>query len=126
MGRVNRQNIAFVFSRGKTHPGMRCSLRRMAAAVHPDSSRLLVVVDVLLDGDEFLRDWIALFPNPEIVRSTIDVRDNVHFALMLRYREAGGVPRQTIHACSVRNRQTHIIREFRARPTLMSIFMKHG
>ena len=39
---------------------------RLRTVVHPNGTSLFVIVDVIPDRDEFLRDRIALFPNPQI------------------------------------------------------------
>src|SRR5437867_6332091 len=126
MSRVDREDVSLPFARGETHPCMRRSVRRMAAAIHPYGPGLLIIVDVLLDGDQLLRNRVALFPDPEVVGTAIDVRQNVHFALMLGYGETRCIPGQPIDARSVRDGNTGVVRQFRARSALVGVFVHDG
>src|SRR5688500_17421905 len=64
----------------------------MRTAVHPDSACLLVGADVVLDRDDALRLGIFLFPDSQLQRTVVDVRRDVHAALVLLQRQARGVP----------------------------------
>src|ERR1043166_1587663 len=105
MCRVDREHVAFELAGREAFPRMRGELRRMRTAVHPDRPRLLVRADVVLDGDEDLRVRIALFPNPQLQRTTIDVRGDMHLTLMLGERQPRWVPAEGPLTRAVVNRQ---------------------
>src|ERR1700730_13312015 len=89
---VDGENIVFPFAGRKPRPGVRRGVGRMRAAVHPERTGLFVVIDVLFNGDEFLRDRVALIPDLQIQRAAIDIGDDVDFALIFGYGEAGSIP----------------------------------
>src|SRR5438552_13396394 len=98
----------------------------MLAAIHPDGSALLIVVDVLPDRDQFLRNRIAFFPNPEVVRTTIDIAQDMRFTLMLGNSEARRIPGERVHTRAIRDRKAEIVRELGARASFVLIFVHHG
>src|SRR5579863_5073391 len=112
---IYRQDAAVPLSRRKAHPGVQRGIARMRAAVHPDSSRLFVVVYVLLDGNELLRLRVSLFPNPDVQRAAVDVGHDVRFALMLRHGETGSVIAQSRKTSSFIDRKPEVVRQLRTR-----------
>ena len=89
---VDGQDVAFPLAGRKSHEGMHGVIGRMRTAIHPDGARLFVGADVILDGDYLLGIGVLFFPDPEMQRAMIDVRRNVHAALVFLQREARCVP----------------------------------
>src|SRR5665213_989485 len=97
----------------------------MRTPVHPNGAGLLVVIDVLLDRNQFLRYRISLFPNAKIERPAVDVLHAVHFALMFREREAGSIVAQSRQPRPIRDGNTQVVNQLRTRPALARVLMKY-
>ena len=69
-------------------------LRRMRPAIHPDGAPLLIGADVLLNRDQTLRLRILFFPDSQVQRAAINIRNDVNPALVFRYRQARRIPAQ--------------------------------
>ena len=98
----------------------------MRTPVHPDRARLLVGADVVLDRDELLRVRIALFPDPELQRTSIYVGRDVHLALMLGQRQSRRIPAERPLPRAVGDRQAEIVAELGAGNALGLIFIESG
>ena len=89
----HRKRIAFPLAGGEAHPGVSNTFRWMRAAVHPNRTVLFIGADVLPNGDDALRLRVSFFPDAQVQRAAVDVRNHVNFALMFGYGEPGGAPR---------------------------------
>lgn len=66
MRRIDGQDVAFIFSGGKPHPGVLRVGGRMWTPVHPNGPISLGDLAEHLEGDEALRVRIPLLPEPEV------------------------------------------------------------
>src|SRR5215813_1687207 len=81
--RRDSQHIAFEDTRRETHPRMWRIFAGMRPAIHPDRPALLVRVDVFVNRNQRMGDFIAFFPHSYLERTTMNVLDHVNLALML-------------------------------------------
>ena len=123
VGGGDGQHVAFPRAGREPLPGVRRVLGRMRTAVHPDRARLFVGADVVLDRDERLGLGIALFPDAQLQRTAIDVRRNVHLALVLVERQARRVPAERPLARRFGDREAEIVDEVRTGDALGLIFV---
>src|SRR2546430_12732849 len=63
----------------------------MRAAVHPDRPELHVRAEVLLVGNDFLCGRILFFPDPELERPAVNMRQIVGLTLVLEDRHTRNV-----------------------------------
>src|SRR5579871_4256145 len=98
----------------------------MRPAVHPDGAGLLIRADVLLDRDDLLRLRVLFIPDPQVQWAAIDIRRDMHLALMLRKCEPRGVPAFRPEASSVSDGEPGVIHELRARSSFGLILHEPG
>src|SRR5438034_10871124 len=120
------EHAAAPLTGGKSHPRVRRVRGRMRAAVHPDRPFLLVSTDVLLDRDQFLADGVALLPDSQLQRTTIDICGGVDLTLVLRSFQTQRIPTERPAARRVIHRQSEVIDERRSRDALWLILVVTG
>src|SRR4051812_21870838 len=94
----------------------------MGTAIHPDGPGLLIRADVLLDRDNLLRLGIFFGPNTKVEWASIDIRRDVHLALMLGQRKARRVPTLGPEAGAVSDGKTRVVDQFGAGNALGLVF----
>src|SRR6185369_3562122 len=86
MRRRDSQHVAFVDTGRESHPRVWRVFAGMRPAIHPDRAALLVRVDVLMNRNQRMRDFISFFPHAYLKRATMNVLDHVNLTLMLGKR----------------------------------------
>ena len=66
----------------------------MGTSIHPDNPMPFGRLCPDMDGDQALRVFLALFPDPEIAERSHLVRRKIRLALMMPQRDAGRIVRQ--------------------------------
>jgi hypothetical protein len=82
--RRNRQHVTFPDTGRESHPRMGSVLGWVWTAIHPDRAALLISINVLMYGDELMRDLIPFFPHSHLQWTTMNVFDDMDLALVLR------------------------------------------
>jgi len=95
----------------------------MRAAVHPDRAGLLVGADVVLDGDDALGFGILLLPDSQLQRTVVDVRRDVHAALVFLEREARRVPAVGEEPRGAVDRQAKVVAKVGTRSAILLVFV---
>src|SRR5215472_4556429 len=123
MARRYRQNVAFPFTGGKAHPSMSGVIGRMRTAIHINRAVLLVGADVLPQRNDLLGLRVALFPDTNAKRATVNIANGVNLALVLWEGKAVGGPAQRPLTRGLADRQAKIIDQIRTRAALRLVFV---
>ena len=120
---LDDQHVASIAAGRETHPRVRRVRAWMRPAVHVDRPGLFVGAVVVLDRDQILRLRVPFLPDPEVGRATVDVRGDVHAALLFGQRDARGIPAVGELPRGFVDRQPEIVHELGSRNALEKVFL---